>query len=172
MQALKRDNSSAREQPLGRDIEQSKAVVRVLSLILIRGPGKTCWLSVSPSVPGTHAIQFCSHSHYWVRRGSGSCVERAHSPGDMTEEELVSLSLDIWTAGPGYQEENTIVNRSSAEPTAVMNSSVSLFPSLTRALPVVPCDDFQTHLASSLLPECGVPLWASTTGLLLNFPSL
>lgn len=66
--------------------------------------------------------------------GSRSCVERAHSPGDMTEDELVSLSLDIWTA---------VVNRSSAEPTAVMNSSEScsvVFPSLTQALPVVPCD--------------------------------
>lgn len=61
----------------------------------------------------------------------------------MTEDELVSLSLDIWTAGPGRQEENAVVNRSSAEPTAVMNSSEScsvVFPSLTQALPVVPCD--------------------------------
>lgn len=78
-----------------------------------------------------------------------------HSPGDRTEEGLVNIT---WGACLGHQRENTAVNtscRSSAEPTAVMNSIVSCcVPSLA------PCDGlYRKRSGRSPLPGCGAPLY-------------
>lgn len=102
MQARKRDNSGAGGRPLGRDIEQPKAVVRaefdfvqgaredLLAMCFTLCPWDTQHPVLLPSsLRGKEGLQV-------------PCVERARSPGDVTEEELVSSA---WTACPGHQGE-------------------------------------------------------------------